>query len=132
MSYGSIADFANYGVPAAGTTNITTAQIQAQLDRASAIMDTYFRHRWTLPVVSWGADVSSWCCTLAAWGLLSSIRGFNPEGDQNVVVKQRVDHVTDLLEQVKGRKHNPSIVGSEIFATKIFYASNPLSKMRGW
>lgn len=79
------AQLSNY-MPAA-TVNLATLtqQQQACLD-ASEQADSYMRGRYSLPLVSWGSDVTRYTAYIACFLLLSGAIGYAPQAgsDENV------------------------------------------------
>lgn len=97
--YASLSDLTTLGLPAAALTGIDDATRTAALVAASAAADSYFNKRFTLPLVTWGADITRAVVAIASWDLLSR-RGFNPSSGADVAIRQRYDDAVGWLRDV--------------------------------
>lgn len=89
---------------------IFTADIQnAHLIRASGVIDSYLASRYTLPLSSWGSELTDHCCAIAAYKLMC-YRGFSPNvasGEDNLF-RQNYQDAIKWLEQVSKGWVTPS------------------------
>jgi phage gp36-like protein len=146
--YATIADRDLYGVAAVSFgVGVTTAQKNAALASASAVIDSYFRGRYALPLFAWGVEVVRCCVFLADYELLAS-RGFNPAAgaDANVLdryremigepgregwlqrVQRRAAH-PDVTETTQDAKHQrPRVFSSSV----VDCSTGATAPNRGW
>lgn len=98
-AYCSVAEVGAIGINADALTDIDPADLAKEIGGASGVMDSYFAGstRFTLPLVSWGAEVRKCCAVLAGVGALRT-RGYNPEDDKSV--KETVDFWMAWLAKV--------------------------------
>ena len=135
--YATTTDFDTHGLPLAKLPpSVTTDKLNAALIAASAKADSYLRSRFTLPISSYGLDLTEAVCAIAAWSVLSGQVGFNPEAGHNVAIMTRKEDAIRWLEQIShGHAVPEGIVDSSPSAGPGGPAagaqaySNP---MRGW
>ncbi len=108
MAYATPADLTTSGLPATALGSLTPAQQQAALDNASALVDSYLRGRYALPLVAWGVEVTQATCALAAYYALS-IRGFNPASGADTLIATRHEQALQWLERVQKRAAHPDV-----------------------
>lgn len=88
--YASSSDFTKYGLPA-GALDGFTGDINDLLKKASGKVDGYLRGRYTTPLVSpFPDEIVEAVCVLAAHSLLS-VRGYDPNSDSDMAVRQRYE-----------------------------------------
>jgi phage gp36-like protein len=94
--YASIADLEGLGIAGDALAEIGVDVKNKVLLAVSRMMDGFFAAQFTLPIKTWGLDVTMVCAEIAACKLLRG-RGFNPEGiDVNIV--QAHDDAMALLK----------------------------------
>lgn len=99
--YATLEEFAQFGLPAAATENLYSYDVEAQIQSASATADSYLASRgYTIPLVSWGSDVKSAVCRIAAWSILVNLRGVNPEDPAHAAVRLGQQDATQWLRDV--------------------------------
>lgn len=77
--YGTTADLAQLGLPAAALTNVTADVQNAHLLKTGARMDAYLRSQYTLPFsVPYPDELIECNCVMAAYTILTNSRGYNP------------------------------------------------------
>jgi phage gp36-like protein len=88
-SYATPTDFATYGLPAAATANVPAGDIQAAINKASDLADTYLQGQLVLPLTAWGSALTSAVCEIAACDLMTT-RGTNPmaPGDGKLEIRK--------------------------------------------
>lgn len=117
MSYASTSDLTAMGLPATALGALTGDQQQAALDNASALMDSYFRGRYELPLLAWGSEVTQCCAVIAAY-LLMNVRGFNPASGADVNLLNRYEQYAGApgsfgwLDRVQRRAAHPDVTPS--------------------
>lgn len=110
--YATLADVTASGItPAAIGPTITIQQQQAQLDAANAKIDSFIGAKFTLPVVSWGADLRDAAVAIAAFNIIA-YRGFDPEDEGDKVFKARKDEALKWLELIAEGKATPVVQDS--------------------
>lgn len=98
--YATSAQFDRWGIrPSALPASITDADKVAAVEAASSVADGYLG-RFRLPLSSWGDDLRQRVCEVAAYKLLSSQVGFNPELGHNQTVLVNHDAAVRWFEQV--------------------------------
>jgi phage gp36-like protein len=117
--YATRTNLQNLGLPATALTGVPTDAQDEALAAASAVADSNLRSRFTLPISSWGHDLTSAICHIAAWTILSS-RGFNPDSKNDSAVRMRHDDAIRWLERVADGKATPTLIDS-----------NPVGVLRG-
>ena len=129
MAYATAADLASHGLPDVALAGFTSIQITAALVNASDEADSYLRARYQLPLVTWGADITSKVCQIAAWHLLCS-KGFNPESGSDIAVRTRYTDAVAWLRNVSKRITHANVTPVSNTVTGIPQTNaNPL---RGW
>jgi phage gp36-like protein len=108
-SYATIAEFYIHGIRAAAlTANVTEQQIAEQIEAASGKADSYLRGRFRWPLSSWGVDITQAVCQIAAYELVASQIGFNPEAGHNMVLGDRKESALAWLHLVSIGKVTPA------------------------
>lgn len=99
MAYATTTDLVRFGLPAAALSGISTAAQEAAIDAASALADSYLRSRYTVPLTSYGVDLTQQVCALAAEMLLTT-RGFDATRANGDAVTLRADNARAWLRDV--------------------------------
>ena len=76
-AYATVEDLKTYGLPAKAITGVSVFDIEAILEAASGVVDSYIGSRFTLPVTVWGVDITKCTAEIAAYMLMKR-RGFTP------------------------------------------------------
>lgn len=104
ISFANLDQFDALGLPAASMSGLSGTKKVEGLAAATELASGILSVRYTLPIVAWGNDLSQAVCKLGAYDLLS-VRGFNPDGDdQNV--RMRYDDALKWLMAVANSKAN--------------------------
>lgn len=102
-------DFYAHGLRAAALpASITTAEIIAQVTSSSGVADSYMGSRFRLPISAWGVDLTAAVCKHAAFELVASQVGFNPEAGHNMVLLDRKTDAIRWFEQIAAGKVTPT------------------------
>ena len=105
--YAETTDFARLGLPAAATTGIATASLNAALDAFGAVIGGYLQARgYTLPLTSWGDDLRRCNCLGAAWDVLR-VRGYDPQANNDEAVRLGFEDAMRWLRDVAAGKVTP-------------------------
>lgn len=131
-AYATATDFDSYGVrPAALPDSVLDSDKLGAVTAASAVADSYLGAIYRLPLVSWGEDLKQKVCAIAAFELMASQVGFNPEAGHNFTILSRKDEAIRWLEGVAKGIVTPSLTsGAEPPAPKAFAISS--KPQRGW
>ncbi len=142
MSYATIADLYIYGAPQKAFGQLTTDQLTGGLESASNILDTYFRGRYSLPLVVWDVSVKEATCRIAAYNLLS-VRGYNPASGSDVNIKDRYDEAIAWAVRVEKQQAHPNVTPQQhetpdynqpmvVSTSVVNVGTGAISKNRGW
>lgn len=136
MAYGTTTDLTRFGLPSTALSGVTTATQEAALDAASAFADSYLRARYgTLPLTSYGVDLTQCVCALAAETLLTT-RGFDPSRANGDAITQRANTARAWLRDVSAGRAAVSGGNTTAAATPIARASSApttsSTSERGW
>jgi len=98
-AYATQADFASLGLPAKATAGIPSGDIDAALEAASRVVDSYIGSRYDLPLVTFDKSVTMAVCKIAAYELLSR-RGFAAGSADSENVQKRYDQAVAWCRDV--------------------------------
>lgn len=101
ITYANLADLATHGLPGAALSSVSDTSKCEALAAASEEADGKLAVVKTLPLVSWGTDLTKAICKIAAYELLS-VKGFNPDGDDANVRDRYLDAMKWLDGIAKG------------------------------
>lgn len=100
--YATPTDLTDLGLIGGALSTVSMTTQNAALVAASAIADSYLQSRYSLPLTTWGRDLTRIICTIAAYDLLTS-RGFGmTQGSDENIRKRYMDALTWLDEVSKG------------------------------
>lgn len=88
-----------------------TAAQDAELLRASELLDGYLRQQFILPLVRWGSDVVRMVCDVAAYRLVC-LRGFNPELQGDSLYRDNFQAAELWMRDVAKGLVSPDVVDS--------------------
>lgn len=109
--YADTEDFDRYGLPEGALAgDFHSDDVQAALDAASDIADSYLRGRFVLPITTHGGDLADAVCRIAAFNILSR-RGYNPEGNADQV-RLRYEDAIEWLKGVSTGRITPALTDS--------------------
>lgn len=111
-SYASLAEFYQLGLKQEVVSTIPGADVEAAQFAARAVCDSRLAQRYTLPLVSYDADLKLAECKIAAWEVMCSQVGFNPTAPENETHLQRYEQALQWLDMVAEYKLTPTIVDS--------------------
>lgn len=132
--YAAIADLAQVGVSSAVTTaaGISNADLDGTLLKRSVFADGYIGKRFLLPITAWGDDLRLAVAQLAAWDLMTTRVGMNPEAPSSMIWRDRRDEAIRWLEGVAAERIDPVGVVDSTPATIEAGPEVFTSKPRGW
>lgn len=109
--YATVEELQDQGIPPAGLGDLSEDTLETALTWASGKADSYFRKRFTLPLVSWGEDVKDAIVCLAIWRLLTR-KGFNPQVPGHAAIAQNYSDAVKWLKDVASGEVEPDVVDS--------------------
>lgn len=109
--YAQPGDLAKVGALPSFVQSLTSDQITEALQTASALMDSYFIARFTLPIQTWTYDVVQCCCVLAVYTLIAA-RGYNPNNPAELVYETRFNQQMRWLKDVANGVATPFMTDS--------------------
>lgn len=99
--YATAEEFSRYGLPIAATSDIAVDDIEECLRDASSIVDGTLRARgYDTPLYSWGKDLVSIVCKLAAYEVLFHQRGANPADPAHSAIVASWQWARDQLRDI--------------------------------
>jgi len=108
MAYCDVSDLSTYGVSAVALDPIDPTIQQGACDAASAIVDSYLRDRFKLPLSRWGVDLRQKTAVLAVYDLLV-VRGYNPSAGADVNLRLRYQDTLEWLLRVARQEVQPDV-----------------------
>lgn len=135
--YAGVTEFAVWGLPPAATSGVSADVINAHLEGASAVADSYIGMRgYDIPLTTWGLDVTQAVCRIAAWTLLCNYRGLNPDGNAHEALQAAHDKSVLWLRDVAKGVANLSVVDISPKRRKVSLAeaiaADSSDDTRGW
>lgn len=129
-SYASLAELYLLGSPEESLDFAADAVKQANLDRASRIMDSYFGARYGVPLVVFSDDVKGCCAVIAAY--LVFTWGQNPERNDDEF-RRKYEDCIKWLEDVRDGKATPAGTVTDTTPSTVEGASDYWGEPdRGW
>lgn len=130
-SYAVLADLPKYGVSAVALAPIDPAVQQAAIDAASAVVDSFLRARYKLPLSAWGVDITRTTAVLAVYDLLVT-RGYNPAAGADINIKLRHDDAMLWLLHVSRQDVHPDVTPTQDQAPGYDAPRVLTNSQRGW
>lgn len=131
--YASVTDLGRFGLPGAATSGLDDADLDAQLQGASAEIDSYLDGRgFALPLVTWSDDLTSCCARIAAWSILTNLRGVNPDDPGHAGVRASAEDARKWLAMVAAGKANPIGLSTARHKTGVARIYTNSDGTRGW
>lgn len=110
-AYATTADLNLYALSEEALRGIDPEKITAALEAASRLADGYFASQYTLPLKTYGVDLTMAVASIAAWILLSTA-GVNPEGHDQVYAERNASAVRWLESVMRGGVRPSGMTGS--------------------
>lgn len=142
--YASLAQLYVHGAPQRAFGSISDADKEAALEAASETIDTYFRGRFPLPLVTWDHSVVENTCKIAAYELISGARGYNPAAGADTSLLDRYNQAISWCVKVQKQQAHPNVTASVADTTPrhtqpmvmsssvVNLATGQTAKNRGW
>lgn len=109
--YAGASEFGTWGLPPVATSDVPASVLNAHIEAASSLADSYIGMRgYDLPLTTWGLDVTQSVCRIAAWTLLVSYRGINPDDPAHEALSKAHDAAVAWLRDVAKGVANISVV----------------------
>ena len=103
MAYATRTQLASAGLPAQALASVSTTIQDEHLDEATAVIDSYLRSRYAVPLASpYPSEVVRCCVALAAYSLISW-RGYDPARTNETVRQRHEDALLWLRDVSAGR-----------------------------
>ncbi len=131
MAYATRTKLTQLGLPTAALADVSTTDQDAALDGASGIADGYLRKRYSLPLATYGDDLTTHVCSIAAWLILKT-RGFNPEDPADAAIRMGYEDAIEWLESVAAGDIDPQNVTDATPTTAKGVAQAWSDTERGW
>ena len=109
--YESYSDLARLGIPATAFDTLTAAQVQAELDRAGAWINSRIRGRYHLPLVDWDDEIRGVEIDVAVYRSMA-LRGYQPSNGADVELRRKYDDAAAWCDGVQRRVIHPYVVES--------------------
>lgn len=93
------AEFKALGIPDGAWQGLDVSAVDQAILSCSAVANSYFKKRATLPLLSWGEDVKLKVADLVQFQLLS-LRGFRPDSGNDQVSVDRRDTALEWFRDV--------------------------------
>jgi phage gp36-like protein len=97
--YATAGELADQGLPTLALEGIETATLDASLLYASRVIDGYVKKRYTVPLTTWGEDVTRAAIHIAQFDIMSR-RGFRPGAGADEIIVKRYDDTINWLRDV--------------------------------
>ena len=130
-SYATITQLTQFALPAEAVQNISNATLQAELDAASTVADSYLRGRYPNGIATWDVDLSINVCYLAAYSILAA-RGYNPEQGADSTYYDRWKAATKWFEGVQRQSIHPNITPNPTGTPLGTFPVVMTERERGW
>jgi len=98
--YASLDDLRTGGMSGELVDTLDAAVVMRALANRSSFAEDFLARFYKLPLKRWGASLSIAVAQLAAWDLVSSVIGFNPEDLSNAVWRDRRDEAMATLDRL--------------------------------
>jgi phage gp36-like protein len=108
--YAAIADLYRYGFREEARGDLVDEVLNAQLISASGVVDGYLVGRYgvgSMPLVSWGEQVTEWVVRIATYQILMGPRGMAEEAGDYAALRAGYDDAHKMLSRVQRQDYTP-------------------------
>lgn len=112
ITYAVVRDLGRLGIAEAALVAVKTGNKVEALIAASDTADRYLCRQFTLPLLKWGNDLRRLVAHIAVYDLMA-VRGFQPEGADQLIVKRYDDAIAALREVGDDKACMPGIEDSD-------------------
>jgi len=99
---------ARYGLSPKALSRFSPEELDRGLEAASAVVDSYLRARYTLPIQRWGLELTRCVAQIAAYDLMLS-KGFDPSLAADEQLRLRYEDALAWLKMVRKNEVDPGI-----------------------
>jgi len=131
LAYAIPADLGTLAIPLPALEGISSAEQAEALAAAGDELEGRFNDRYQFPLATWGSDLTTHTCEVAAYKLLTT-RGTAPEGSDYSVLKDLRDAAFDWADKVGAKKISPSGIVDSTPAIEESQAVIYCRVPRGW
>lgn len=130
-SYATITDLQRYGLPPEAIQGIADPTLQAELDAASTLADSYLRGRYALPLISYDVELTMQVCYIAAYNIMAA-RGYNPEQGADTIYENRWKLAVAWLRSVQRQEIHPNVQPQPVDDATLGFPQVSTAPARGW
>lgn len=106
--YCTVEELQNYGLSRRVVDGMDPEKVGAALDSASALIDSYLRSRFKLPLTAFGNDIREAAGVIAAWRILRS-EGFDPTDPANETIRRDFEDKIKWLQNIASGIVTPEV-----------------------
>jgi phage gp36-like protein len=129
--YCTPADVASYALNAVALSSIPMPAQIAACGAASEQLDSYFRGRYPLPLLTWGTDVTMMASYVAAKLMLEQ-RGTRPMSGADDTTERNYDRAIAWAQGVQRQTVHPDVTFTAQPQTYAFPMVSSPNRLRGW
>lgn len=107
-TYAKVKDITTLGIAIKALQTVSIHDKVEALIAASGILDRYLCRQFTLPLTAWSDDLRRMCAQIAVYDLMA-VRGFQPQGADELIVKRYDDAIASMREVAAGKACMPGI-----------------------
>jgi hypothetical protein len=109
--YATLTDMANLGFPPSAFGQLSTPQVQAQLDAASAFATSKMAARYSMPLLAWDVSIAQAVVHIAAYQCLV-LRGFDPTNPGDTAARDLWIAAREFFKDVERQSAHPLVTES--------------------
>ena len=109
--YCNPSDLTTYGINPIALSDVSLPEQTAACVAASERADSYMRGRYSLPLLSWGQDVTMMTAYVAVYMLMSA-RGYNPSAGADDMIRVRYEDAIKWFEGIQRQNTHPDVTPS--------------------
>jgi phage gp36-like protein len=109
--YSSLGDITAHGLPKEATSSVPAEERAKHALAATGEAEGYLAGGYTMPLVAWDDELRRQVAQIAVYAIMCR-RGFQPQGIDELIVKNRDDAISWLKMVAKGIIKQPGIVDS--------------------
>lgn len=125
-------DVGTYALNTIALSTINPTQQNACCVAASEKLDSYFRGRYPLPLLTWGTDVTMHAAYIAAFLMYSGTRGATPMKGSDEMIRTNYEDAIRWAEGVQRQTVHPDVTFSVPSPQYVFPQVVSANTPRGW
>ena len=130
--YCNAAQVAQYALNAIALSSAPAGAVDAACIAASEILDSHFRGRFPLPLLTWGTDVVLMASFIAGYLVYTGSRGAQPMKGADDSIERNYDRAMDWARGVQRQTIHPDVTFTPAPETyRLPQVSSP-NRDRGW